>query len=170
MWPRVLRFILGVAAGALLWAWATPAYDQFLAACTAPLLRADPRFSDAALVPVGDRMEIRSGHGHFPIANIPANQLTYNLILLVALFASNPKPWRDRNVVAFLLSLLVVMASHPIGALISIESTYALRLGGWSEMHYGRFASSFWLIAEMFYRMIGMFALVFACWWIDRNR
>jgi hypothetical protein len=138
-----------------------------MAACTAPLLRADPRFSDAALVPVGDRMEIQSAHGRFPIANIPANQLTYNLILLVALFASNPKPWRDRNVVAFLLSLLVVMASHPIGALITIESTYAVRLGGWSEAHFGDFAANFWLVAEMFYRLIGMFALVFVCWWIE---
>ncbi len=166
MWPRVLKFLLGLVLGTLLWSWLTPSYNRFLARCTAPLLRLDSRFADAEIKTDDNRLEIRSPRGQFPVAYIPADQLTYNVILLVALFASNPKPYGDRNVVGFFLALLAVILSHPAGALISIESTYALRLEKWSEAHTSDFAANFWLIAEMFYRLIGMFALVFACWWI----
>lgn len=170
MWPRVLRFLLGLILGALLWAWLTPAYNRFLARCTAPLVRLDSRFADAELVSGDNQIEIRSPRGGFPTASIPADQLTYNVILLLALFLSNPKPYRDRNVVGFFLSLFALVISHPFGALISIESTYALRLGKWSETHYSDFAANFWLIAEMFYRLIGMFAFVFVCWWLALMR
>jgi hypothetical protein len=92
------------------------------------------------------------------------------VILLVALFASNVRPWRDRNIIGFLVALVIVMLLHPFAALVSIESTYATRLGAWSESHYGNVAANFWLLAEMFWRLIGMFGVVFATWWVATTR
>src|SRR5205085_5708262 len=133
-----------------------------IAGAAAPLLKIDPRFRPARLAPFDRIIRVTGG---VPAAEIPADQLTYNVILLVALFASNRRPLRDRNVVAFMVSNLIVVALHVIAVLLSVESTYAVRMGAWSEAHYGAAGHYFWLYAEIFYRLVGMFGAVFVCWW-----
>ena len=167
MWPRVLRFVVGFAVAAAVWYNLTPAYDRLIAAAATPLLKIDPRFRAAHLAAAGRIIKVTGG---VPAADIPADELTYNVILLVALFASNRRPLRDRNVVAFLVSNLIVVALHVIAVLLSVESTYAVRMGAWSEAHYGAAGYYFWLYAEIFYRLVGMFGAVFVCWWISMNR
>lgn len=163
---RLLRFAVALVAGLLLWQVVAVRYNRVVAWMAAPLLRIDSRFADADLDPRGDLIAVRSDRGVFPLALIPATQLTYNAILLLALFASNARPLRGRNIAGFLVSLLIVMALHPVSALISIESTYALRLGEWSRAHYGDFAANVWMLLELFWRLVGMFAVPFACWWL----
>ena len=96
---------------------------------------------------------------------MPADQLTYNIILLLALFASNDKPWIVANLSGLAIALLILFLSHCIGLVISIESTYAIRQGVWSEQHYGDAAANFWQTAELVFRIVGMFGVVFASWW-----
>jgi hypothetical protein len=163
---RLLRALIGLALGVVIWTSTTTAWDSVLAAVTEPLLRIDSRFRDAELVAAGNTIDVRARRGSFPLAIIPAAQLTFNTILLFTLFASNPSPLRARNLRAFLLSLLIVLALQPLGLLISIESTYALRLGDYSETHYTDVARDVWLVAEMFWRLVGMFGIAFAAWWI----
>src|SRR5436190_1315201 len=106
----------------------------------------------------------------FVVGLIVAAVIWYNFILLVALFASNRKPLRDRNVVALLVSMLIVVVLHVFAVLLSVESTYAVQMGAWSEAHYGTAGYFFWMYAEIFYRLVGMFGAVFACWWLTISR
>jgi hypothetical protein len=96
---------------------------------------------------------------------MPADQLTYNIILLLALFASNERAWQLTNIRGLTVALLILFVSHCIGLVVSIESTYAVRQGAWSEQHYGDAAANFWLTAELVFRIVGMFGVVFASWW-----
>jgi hypothetical protein len=68
---------------------------------------------------------------------------------------------------AFLVSNLVVIVLHVIAVLLSVESTYAVQMGAWSNAHYGEAGYYFWMYAEIFYRLVGMFGAVFACWWLS---
>jgi hypothetical protein len=77
----------------------------------------------------------------------------------------NDRPWRLGNVRGLAIALAILFVSHCIGLLISIESTYAVRQGVWSEQHYGDAAANFWLTAELVFRIVGMFGVVFAAWW-----
>ncbi len=163
MWPRVLRFGAALIVAAVAWYNLTPLYDHLLAAAAAPLLKIDPRFRQARLAASERIIKVTGG---VPAADIPADQLTYNVILLVALFASNRRPLRDRNVVALLFSMAILIVLHIVAVLLSVESTYAVRMGEWSTAHYGTGGSTFWLYAEIFYRLVGMFGVVFACWWV----
>lgn len=163
---RILQFIAGLVVGFFLWQWTTPAYDALLARATQPLVRIDARLRNAQLVARGDRVDVVSQTGEPPPINIPAPQLTFNVILLIALFASNRHPFSDRSLRAFALSLLVVLLLHPFGMLISIESTYATRLGAWSDARYGSTAQDLWVMAELVWRLAVMFGLSFACWWV----
>jgi len=167
MWPRVLRFVVGLIVAAVVWYNLTPLYDGFLAAAATPLVKIDPRLRGAHLAAADRIIKVT---GSVPAANIPADQLTYNVILLVALFASNRKPLRDRNVVALLVSMLIVVVLHVFAVLLSVESTYAVQMGAWSEAHYGTAGYFFWMYAEIFYRLVGMFGVVFVCWWLTINR
>lgn len=163
---RIVQFFIGLALGFFLWQWTTPSYDALLARATQPLVRIDARLRNAELVARGDRIDVVSHTGEPPAINIPAPQLTFNVILLIALFASNRRPFSDRSLRAFGLSLLVVLLLHPFSLLLSIESTYAIRLGAWSDAHYGSTAQNLWVMAELVWRLAVMFGLSFACWWV----
>lgn len=168
MWLRVLRFIVALVAAAVVWYHLTPFYDRFVAAAASPLIRIDRRFCDTRVFAADRIISVRAKEkrSELPPADIPADQLTYNVILLAALFASNRKPVSDRNVVAFLTSTAIVVVFHVVAVLLSVESTYAVRMNEWSSAHYGTVARYFWLYAEIFYRLVGMFAVVFICWWM----
>ena len=161
---RALRFLAGLALGVCIWWAATPAYNYALAPATQLLLHADRRLADAVLVPQERKIFITSSTP-LPTATMPADQLTYNIILLLALFAMNDRPWRLANVRGLAIALVILFLSHCIGLIISIESTYAMRQGAWSEQHYGDAAANFWLTSELVFRIVGMFGVVFASWW-----
>jgi hypothetical protein len=168
--PRFIRFLAGLVVASLLWYFGTPLYNSFLSWPAELLLKLDRRLSDVDVVARSNKIAVRGDRGLIPPAAIPADQLTYNVILLVALFASNPSPLRDTNLRAFLIALLIVVALHPIGLAISIESTYANRLGDFSDLHYGDAEARLWLNLELFYRLVGMFGVVFGCWWISAHQ
>ena len=161
---RALRFLAGFAIGVVIWGIATPAYNRLLAPATQLLLHADPRLAAAVLVPQERKIFVTSSTP-LPTATMPADQLSYNVILLLALFASNDRPWRLANLRGIVIALLVLFVSHCIGLVISIESTYAVRQGVWSDQHYGDAAANFWLTTELVFRIVGMFGVVFASWW-----
>jgi hypothetical protein len=135
-----------------------------LAPATELLLHADGRLAEAVLVPQERKIFVTSATP-LPTATIPADQLTYNIILLLALFASNPRSWGVANLRALAIAMVILFASHCAGLVISIESTYALRQGVWSEQHYSDTGANFWLTSELVFRIVGMFGVVFAAWW-----
>src|SRR5438309_7255212 len=145
---RALRFLAGLALGVWIWWLATPAYNHVLAPATQLLLHADRRLADAVLVPQERKIFVTSATP-LPTATMPADQLTYNVILLLALFATNDRPWRLVNLRGLAIALVILFVSHCIGLIISIESTYSMRQGVWSEQHYGDAAANFWLTEEL---------------------
>jgi hypothetical protein len=163
---RIVRLITGLFLGIALWLLCGDAWNRALAVMTQPLVKLDRRIADTSLVGVGHTIVVQPLVTSLPMATIPADQLTYNVILLVALFASNRAPFSDRNMKAFLVALAIVLLLHPLGLFISIESTYANQQGAWSDQHYGANAARLWVNIEVFYRLIGMFGVVFAAWWI----
>ena len=169
MLSRAARFIAGFVVATIVWLWISPLLAGGVAAATEPLLHLDARFHDAQLSASESMVSVDAPHGTFPQTKYPADQLTFNLILLVALFASNRRPWRDRNILAFLISLAIILALQPLALLVTIETYYA-NFTKWGETQYGEVAANVWLVLSMFWRLIGMFGAVFACWWIAPSR
>jgi hypothetical protein len=161
---RALRFIAGAIAGFLFWWYATPIYNDAISAAAAQILQIDKRLCGPAADSVERNVFVRPRLCIVPTATIPADQLTYNIILLAALFAMG-----GRNVLAFLVSCVVVILTHILSLAVSIESTYANANGAWSQQHYSAFERQLWISTEFFWRLVGMFAIVFACWWIAQS-
>jgi hypothetical protein len=161
---RVCRFLAGLVAGVLIWWAAVPAYNYALAPATQLLLHADRRLAPLVLVPQQRQVFVTSS-APMPTATIPADQLTYNIILLLALFASNERCWSLGNLRGLAIAIVILFVSHCVSLVISIETTYALRQGAWSEQHYSSAGANFWLTSELVFRIVGMFGVVFAAWW-----
>ncbi len=163
---RIVRLAVGLLIGIALWWACGDAWNRALAVIAQPLMKLDSRIAAGELVAVGHTIVVQPTRDTMPMATIPADQLTFNVILLVALFASNRAPFSDRNMKAFAIAFVIVLLLHPIGLFLSIESTYANQQGTWSDQHYGDTAARIWINAEIFYRLIGMFGVVFGAWWI----
>ncbi len=161
---RALRFIAGAAAGFLFWWYATPVYNDALGAAAAQILQIDKRLCSPRADAVDRNVFVQPRLCLVSTATIPVDQLTYNIILLAALFAMS-----GRNILAFIVSCVVVIVTHVLSLIVSIESTYANTNGVWSTQHYSQFERQLWISTEFFWRLAGMFAIVFACWWIAQS-
>jgi hypothetical protein len=137
---------------------------------TEPLLRATERPPATRLI--ADGTELTIDRDDFPRASprpsLLLMDLTANMILLTTLFAVNRRPLSDRNVRGFLLASVVLIAVHIAAVVMNVESIYALRLGPWSERHYGAVARNFWGAGAHFYSIAGVFGAPFALWWLFR--
>jgi len=164
VWLRALRLIAGALAGFLFWWFTAPIYNDMMAAAAAQILQLDKRLCGPRAQSVERNVFVSPRLCVTPTATIPADQLTYNIILLGALFAM-----RGRSVLAFLASCIVVGITHVLSLAVSIESTYATRSGTWSAQHYSPIEQNLWVGTEFFWRLVGMFAMVFACWWLAQS-
>ena len=155
MWRNALRFAAGAIAGALLWWYAAPAYDAFVGAAAEPILRLDARFHDADTAARGRWVLIRSAAGHFRMGTLPVDQMTYNVILFIALLATVRRPRWGRVAIA----IAVLFVSHVITFVVGTESLYANGRDPEST------EADVWMMANLLLRVVGMLGVAFGCWW-----
>ena len=166
-----LKFVVAGTIATVLWLMLTPAYNKVIAIAAQPLLRIDPRLRH---VEVRGADELIQGRGDdqrpdLPRVLIPANQLTYNFVLFAGLFATNANVLRDRNFKRLLIAILILFATHILAVSVAVESTYATKVVEWSDRNYSPVLQDFWSAAEYSYRLAGMFAIAFGCWWVSKS-
>jgi hypothetical protein len=168
--PPLLRAAIGFLLGLGLWTGFIGPYATFVAATAQPILRMMERPAVTRLT--ADEETIVVNREDFPRNSprpqIRLDELTFNVILLTVLFASNVPSLSTRNVTLFLMACLILAVTHVLAFIAAVESIYALRLGPWSAAHYGPFARNFWSGASHFYRIAGMFGIAFLLWWPTR--
>lgn len=162
-----LRALAGFALGLVLWRTATPAYDRVLAGIAEPVIRLFERPAATRLYAEGGRVVV--DRADFPSSSdrpaLPADDLTFDVILLLTLAATTKGLFRDRAMKGFVISLVVLFALHAAALVVAVESFYATQLGAWSTATYGSFARNVWATASHFWRLAGCFAAPFVLWW-----
>jgi len=146
-------------------------YEDLLALAAERVLRATES-------PSVTRLEAREGEilvnrADFPPAaprpGLPAADLHFNFVLLVALFALDRHPLRPERVAALLAAAVLLFLVHVAALVVQVRSVYAASLGGWSAARYGSFWRQLWTGAFHFYQIAGRFAAPFAIWWPFRT-
>ncbi len=171
-WPSTIRALLGFGLGLTFWSLFSPQYDQFLAAAAERVMRTFQRADVTRLNPEGDyvRVDRTDFSPRSPHPTLPVRDLTFNFLILTTLFASEQRPWSDRNVIGFALAAAALTITH-VGALITdVMNIYVARLGPWSFSHYGALARNFWGVLDHAYRLVLMYAIAFGLWWVFRAR
>lgn len=171
-WRTALKAVAGFLAGLAIYVLFTPVYDSFLASLTtrAIHLGEDPNVTSLRRAPDGNVTVDRTDFDpKSKRPGIPLRDLTFNFVLLTALFAASKRTFSDRNIGGFLLACLVLVVTHVLGAVAEVMSIYALKLGMWSRVNFSDFERNFWGVANHFYRLVLMYAIAFALWWVFRG-
>jgi hypothetical protein len=172
-WRLALKGFAGFVIGVALWAFLTPVYDRVIAASSEKLLRAFEKPPVTRLRPqednhtTVDREDFDRRSTRRPA--IPIRDLTFNIALLTALFAASRRTFSDRNMGGFVLAVLLLVLTHVLGTVTEVMSIYVAKLGMWSTVHYTSLERNVWGVLNHFYRLVLMYAIAFALWWIFRD-
>src|SRR5262245_2907664 len=100
-----------------------------------------------------------------PSPGLPADDLHFNFVLLVALFALDRRPLGSSRTAPLAIPCPGRYLVHIAALVFEVRAVYATRLGAWSQTHFGPLARNFWAAGYHFYVIAGRFAAPFAIWW-----
>lgn len=171
-WRVALRALAGFAAGVTVWFLLSPLYDRVMAASAETLMRAFEHPKVTQLRPQADSYVTVDRSDFDPRSKrpaIPIRDLTFNFVLLCALFAATKQPFTDRNIAGFAMSMPLLAITHVLATITEVMSIYAGKLGPWSRANYSDLARTIWGVANHSYRVVLMYAIAFGLWWIFRD-
>ena len=171
-WRLAVRVVAGFVAGLAIWLLLSPLYDRVIAASAQKVLNAFERPDVTRLHRATDGYITVNRTDFDPRSKrpaIPLHDLTFNIILLAALFATSKRVFSDRNMFGFVVAAMVLAVTHVLGLVTEVMSIYVAKLGGWSKVHYTAVDRNVWGVASHFYRLVLMYALAFALWWVFRD-
>ncbi len=99
---------------------------------------------------------------------VESTDITFNLILLMTLFAASSGALSDRNVFGFAGAAAALVFVHVAAVVSFVKAYYAVSFGSWSTSHYGVVAQHFWGAAPYFYSVVGAYGFAIALWWLFR--
>jgi hypothetical protein len=172
-WRVALKALAGFLAGLALWVVLTPAYDRLVATGAQSLIRAFEKPKVTRLYRAPDGFTTVDRADFDPRSKRPGvsvRDLTFNIVLLTALFAASRRVFSDRNIGGFLVAMVALGLTHVLGLVAEVMSIYAGKLGMWSQVHYTAFERNAWGVANHFYRVVLMYAIAFALWWVLADR
>ncbi|MDX1583082.1 MAG: hypothetical protein R3338_05705 [Thermoanaerobaculia bacterium] len=171
-WKQVLKALGGFAAGVALWAGFSPFYRQALVPPAELILHlTEPTNVTELLENEGGGIIVNRSDfpPESPRPGVATRDLTFNVVLLCALFALSRKTFSNSNVAGFGLAMIVLWLTHILAVVVRVKKIYAFQLGEWSMVHYGDLSRNVWGSLDHFYRVIGMFAVAFVLWWFLRG-
>lgn len=170
-WRVALKALGGFVAGLAMWALLSPIYDRVIASGAETTMRMFERPAVTRLRPASDNYVTIDRSDFDPRSKRPAisiRDLTFNFLLLTALFAASKKTFSDRNIGGFIVAAVLLALTHILGTIAEVMSIYVAKLGPWSRATYGDVARNFWGVASHAYRLVLMYAIAFALWWALR--
>lgn len=171
-WKLSLKVLGGLLAGLALWIGFSPFYRGAVMGPAELVLNLSESPDITELHPDEDRGIIVNRTDFPPESPRPGvalHDLTFNVILLFALFALSRPAFSNANIGGLGLALVALWLTHVIALVVHIKKIYALQLGPWSVANYGAFSRNFWGSLEHFYRIVGLYAIAFALWWLLRG-
>ena len=165
-----LRAGIGFLLALGVWAALSQPYDALLAKSATAIIRAFERPAVTTLTNDGQLIVVNRSDFD-PRSKAPAlsaDDLTFNVIILVALFALEQRPMRDRNIRGLAIALVILMLVHVFAVIVEVMSIYVAKLGPWSTVHYSDFERNAWGVAYAGYRTVLMYAIPFGLWWAFR--
>ena len=172
LWPLVLKGAIGFLIGLAVWSGLSVPYTRLLASLSETVVRLDERPPVTHIIPQGTLMMVdRSDFPPSPSSErlgVESTDITFNLILLMTLFAASSRALSDRNVFGFAGAAVALVFVHVAAVVSFVKAYYALSFGPWSTSHYGFVARHFWGAAPYFYSVVGVYGFAVALWWLFR--
>jgi hypothetical protein len=171
-WQTALKALAGFLAGLIVYTFLSGAYGAMVAKLTEAAIHIGERPDVTRLVPEGDYVSIdrRDFDPRSKRPSVPVSDLTFNFLILTALFAADARTFSDRNIAGFAIACVAIIPFHAFALLTEVMTIYTAKLGPWSMNHYGPTSRMFWSVANHAYRLVLMYAIAFGLWWGLRPR
>lgn len=170
--PLVLRASAGFVLGLAVWGGLSVPYTRLLGILSESALRMVDQQAVTHLTPQGTMLMVERSDLRTPRAAgtyaVESTDLTFNLIVLLTLFAASPQPFADRNIFGFVAAALGLAVVHVAAVISFVEAYYAASFGEWSAARYGFVARHFWGAAPYCYSIVGVYGSAVALWWLLR--
>ena len=162
------RLTAGFVAGVALWFGFKEAYERPLAATAQAVLHVFERPDVTSLTAKGGEVIVERSDfpRDSPRPGLPADDIHFNFALLTALFALQPAVFEGRSLLRLIAAAALLMLVHVTALVFQVQSVYAMNMGDWSAIHYGRVARNIFAGGFHFYLIAGRFAAPFAIWWL----
>lgn len=171
-WRIALKALAGFAVGVALWVALSPLYDRAIGASAEAVMRVFENPKVTRLRPAADGYMTVDRGDFDPRSKRPAiaiRDLTFNFVLMTALFAASRRVFTDRNIGGFLAACAGLAVTHIVATIVEVMSIYVGKLGPWSRVHYSDLERNAWGVANHSYRLVLMYAIAFALWWVFRD-
>ncbi len=168
----LLRASLGFIIGLAVWGGLSVPYTRLVGYIAETALRVLERPSATRLTPDGtllivDRSDLPSSPASQRLA-VESTDVTFNVIVLLALFAASTRPLGDRNMFGLAAAAVSLMFVHVAAVMSFVMGHYVTNFGAWSTSHYGFLSRHFWSAAPYFYSVVGSYGSALALWWLFR--
>lgn len=158
--PLTLLLAIGV------WLALRPVIDVAVAGLAQSLIRAYEYPRVTRLVVENQRVQVRRSdfRSDSKIPTVPLTEVTFNTIVLLALYLALPKPMSRRQLERLFMGLCVLYLTQSLNLLFHVKTLYALGLGEWSQQHYSDLARNVFGFWRYFTDLPGRFAFPFLIW------
>ena len=170
--PLVLKGLIGFLIALAVWGGLSVPYTRLLAFLSETVIRLGERPPITTITPQGTLMIVdRSDHPASASSmrfGVESTDITFNLILLMTLFAASSRALSDRNVFGFAGAAVALVLVHVAAVVSFVKAYYVESFGAWSLAHYGFVARHLWGAAPYFYSVVGVYGFAIAIWWLFR--
>jgi hypothetical protein len=172
LWPLVLKGLIGFLIGLAVWSGLSIPYTRLLASLSQTAIRLDEQPPVTTITPRGTLMMVdRSDFPPSPSSvrlGVESTDITFNLILMLTLFAASSRTLSDRNILGLVCAGVALVLVHVAAVVSFVKADYAVSYGAWSTSNYGFVARHFWGAAPYFYSTVGAYGFAVALWWLFR--
>ena len=167
---QIVKGIIALVLSIALWWGLMPAYTRLISSIAQPIKRMTESPSVTRLSGLEHRVIV--DRDDFPPKSgrpsIPAEDITFNFIILATLFALSIPVFGTANVTRFLIACLILMITHALALFVEVQSIYATQLGAWSRAKYSVLERDIWTGLWHFYRVVGLYGIAIGIWFALR--
>lgn len=162
----LMRLPLTLLLGIGVWLALRPVIDVAVAGFAQTLIRAYEYPRVTRLVVDDHRVQIQRSdfRSNSLIPTVPLTEVTFNTIVLLALYLALPKPMSRRQLERLFMGVCVLYLTQALNLVFHVKTLYAIGLGEWSQQHYSDLARNVYGFWRYFTDLPGRFAFPFLIW------
>ncbi len=162
----LIRLPLALCIGMAVWLALRPAIEPAVAGLAQTLIRAYEYPRVTRLVTDAHRVQVRRSdfRTDSQIPTVPLTEITFNTIVLLALYLALPRPLSRRQLERLFMGACVLYLTQALNLLFHVKTLYAIGLGDWSQQHYSDLARNVYGFWRYFTDLPGRFSFPFLIW------
>jgi len=162
----LIRLPLALCIGMAVWLVLRPAIEPAVAGLAQTLIRSYEYPRVTRLVTDSHQVQVRRSDFRTTsqIPAIPLTEITFNTIVLLALYLALPRPLSRRQLERLFMGGCVLYLTQALNLLFHVKTLYAMGLGEWSQQQYSDLARNAYGFLRYFTDLPGRFSFPFLIW------